>query len=192
MSENSENQSSASSAEQLFEELLQAQARQKLPPVESWHPERSGAIDIRVARDGSWYHEGEPIRREAMVRLFSTILRRDGDDYFLVTPAERLAIEVEDAPFLAVALERDGAGEDQRLLLTTNVGDHVLVDAAHPLHVEERDGEPAPYVLVRAGLHALINRATFYRLVELAEPSSDDAELVGVRSAGTFFPLGRI
>lgn len=188
----SENHSSTSDAEQLFDALLEAQGQQKLPPVESWHPERKGRIDIRIARDGSWYHEGEPIRREAMVRLFSTILRRDGDEYFLVTPGEQLAIEVEDAPFLAVALERKGAGESQQLLLTTNVGDHVLVDAEHALHVEDRDGEPAPYVHVRAGLHALINRATFYRLVDLAEPSPEDPDVLGVRSAGGFFPLGRV
>lgn len=188
----STNDPNASSAERLFEELLQAQGQQKLPPVESWHPERKAGIDIRIARDGTWYHEGEPIRRDAMVRLFSTILRRDDDDYFLVTPAEQLAIEVEDAPFLAVALERDGAGENQRLLLTTNVGDHVLVDAEHALRVDEREGEPAPYVHVRAGLHALINRATFYRLVDLAEPSPDDPDVLGVRSAGSFFPLGRV
>lgn len=186
------NEFTTSSAEQLFDALLAAQAQQKLPPVESWTPERVGSIDIRIARDGQWFHEGEQIRREAMVRLFSTILRREGDTYYLVTPAEQLAIEVEDAPFVAIALERDGTGDQQRLLLSTNVGDHVLVDAEHALRVDERDGEPAPYVHVRGGLEALINRATFYRLVDLAEPSPDDPGLMGVRSSGCFFPLGRV
>jgi hypothetical protein len=180
------------SAQSLFETLLAQQADKKLPPVAKWQPEREGRIDMRIARDGTWYHEGAPIRREAMVRLFSTILRRDGDRIFLVTPAEKLAIEVEDAPFTAILLEQDGEGEDQRLLLTTNVGDNVLIDVDHPLRVEDRDGEPAPYVEVRDGLDALINRATFYRLVDLAEPSRDDPQVLGVRSCGQFFPLGKI
>lgn len=180
------------SAQSLFDVLLAEQGDRSRPPVENWHPEREGRIDIRIARDGTWYHEGDPIRRDAMVRLFSGILRREGDRHFLVTPVEKLAIEVEDAPFTAIALERDGAGDDQRLLLTTNVGEHVLIDAEHPLRVEDRDGEPAPYVRVRNGMDALINRATFYRLAELAEPSPEDPDVLGVRSCGEFFALGRV
>ncbi|HSG90228.1 MAG TPA: DUF1285 domain-containing protein [Pseudomonadales bacterium] len=179
-------------AQSLFETLLAQQADKRLPPVAQWQPEREGVIDMRIARDGTWYHEGTPIRREAMVRLFSTILRRDGDQFFLVTPAEKLAIEVEDAPFVGILTEQDGTGDAQRLLLTTNVGEHVLIDADHPLRVEDHDGEPAPYVEVRDGLEALINRATFYRLVDLAVPSPEDPEVIGIRSCGQFFPLGKI
>ncbi|MDZ7825861.1 MAG: DUF1285 domain-containing protein [Gammaproteobacteria bacterium] len=179
-------------ARSLFESLMAEQQERKLPPVDQWQPEREGEIDIRIARDGTWYHEGAPIRREAMVRLFSTILRREGDRYWLVTPAEKLAIEVEDAPFTAIGLEQEGSGDDQRLLFTTNVGEHVLLDSEHPLRVEEEGGEPSPYVPVRGGMEALINRPTFYRLVELAEPDPEDRRSLGVRSCGQFFPIGRV
>ncbi len=177
-------------AESLFERLEREQAERKLPPVEQWDPEHEGGIDIRIARDGRWYHEGSPIHREAMVRVFSTILRRDGDDYFLVTPVEKLRIEVDDAPFVAVRLEREGEGREQRLLLTTNTGDHVVVDADHPLQVEDRDGEPAPYVHLRSGLWALVSRNVFYELAELAEQREMGASTrLGVWSGGEFFPL---
>jgi len=176
----------------LEEQVKAARESNSLPPVEKWDPELSGDIDIRIARDGTWYHEGTPIRREAMVRLFATILRREGDHYWLVTPVEKLAIEVEDAPFTAIALEQEGDGDDQRLLLTTNVGEHVLLDDEHPLRVEEEGNEPSPYVRVRNGMEALINRPTFYRLVELAEPDPEDRRSLGVRSCGQFFPIGRV
>jgi hypothetical protein len=178
--------------ETLFDQLLAEQRERRLPPVDQWQPEREARIDMRIGRDGTWYHEGEPIRREAMVRLFSTILRREGHRFCLVTPAEKLELEVEDAPFLAVGLECSGEGETQRLLFTTNVGEHVLVDAEHPLEVGEMDGEPAPYVLVRDGLWARITRSAFYRLVDLAEPAPGDPRSLIVRSAGESFELGRI
>lgn len=178
-------------AQSLFRQLLEDQAGASRPPVEQWQPEREGRIDIRIARDGTWYHEGDPIRREAMVRLFASILRRDDDGFWLVTPVEKLAIEVEDAPFVAIFLETEGQGGDQRLLLTTNVGDHVLVDADHPIDVEDDDGEPAPYVHVRDGLQARINRTTYYRLADLVEPDPEDPSRLGVRSCGHFFPIGR-
>ena len=178
--------------ETLFEQLLAEQRERRLPPVDQWKPEREGRIDMRIARDGTWYHEGEPIRRDAMVRLFSTILRREGDRFCLVTPGEKLELEVEDAPFLAVGLERAGEGDAQRLLFTTNVGEHVLVDAAHPLQVDDVDGEPAPYVLVRDGLWARLTRSVFYRLVDLAEHAPGDPRSLIVRSGGETFELGRI
>ncbi len=184
-------QDGGSRADTLFQTLLDEQASEKRPPVDQWQPERSGSIDIRIARDGTWYHEGSPIQRAAMVKLFSTILRRDGDDYFLVTPVEKLAIEVEDAPFQAVALTRDGEGPEQRLLFTTNVGDHVLADAEHQLNVQERDGEPSPYVHVRNDLWALLSRNVFYELVELGQPDPKDPARLAVRSCGTWFDLGR-
>ena len=180
----------ATDADSLFETLLAEQRERSLPPVEQWQPERVGSIDILIARDGTWYHQGDPIRREAMVRLFSTILRREGARYFLVTPVEKLEIRVEDVPLQAIRLERDGSGEEQRLLLTTNTGEHVLVDADHALRVEDADAEPRPYVHVRAGLEARLTRPVFYELAELAEPSPTAPGMLGVWSAGTFFELG--
>jgi uncharacterized protein len=173
----------------LFDDLEAAQAEKKLPPVDKWHPDRVGRIDIRIARDGTWYHEGAPIRREPLVKLFSTVLRRDDDGICLVTPAEKLFIEVEDAPFLAVDMEVKGEGANAHLLFTTNVADHVVADAAHPIRVEDQDGEPRPYVHVRRGLDALLSRAVFYRLVELSV--QERGELV-VYSRGARFVLGRV
>ncbi len=173
----------------LFDTLEGLQAEKNLPPVTQWHPERVGRIDIRIARDGTWYHEGTPIRREPLVRLFSTVLRRDPDGYCLVTPAEKLLIEVEDAPFVAVNMEVKGQGGDADLLFTTNVDDHVVAGADHPLRMEERDGEPRPYVHVRDALDALLNRPVFYRLVD--EAVEEDGELA-VYSRGQRFSLGRI
>ena len=179
-------------ADTLFEQLLDAQASKALPPVDKWHPERSGRIDIRIARDGTWFHEGSEIKRAAMVRLFSTILRRDDGDYFLVTPAEKLAIEVEDVPFAAIAMSQSGCGAGQRLLFTTNVDEHVLADAEHPIDVRDRDGEPAPYLHVRNDLWALLTRNVFYELVELAEPHANDPSRLGVTSCGEWFELGKV
>jgi uncharacterized protein len=177
-----------SDIDSLFETLEALQAEKKLPPVEQWQPERVGAIDIRIASDGTWYHEGAPFVRQALVRLFATVLRRDNDGYYLVTPAEKLKIEVEDAPFIAVDMTIKGTDEDTDLLFTTNVGDHVVADAEHPLSVTERDGQPRPYLQVRGGLRALVGRAVFYRLVDLA--GEEGGELV-VYSRGNRFVLGR-
>ena len=172
-----------------FGALLKAVADRKLPPVRLWHPERVGDIDIRIKSDGRWFHEGTEIKRQRLVELFATVLRRDADGYCLVTPAEKLRIHVEDAPFMAVDMESDGGGRERRLVLTTNVGDHVLVDAAHPITVHEREGEPRPYVEVRDGLQALIARSVFYRLVDLGEVRNSSVE---VWSCGTRFVLGAV
>ena len=172
-----------------FQALLDAAGNRRLPPVHAWHPQRVGDIDIRIAADGRWFHEGAEIRRERLVALFSTVLRLDHDGYCLVTPAEKLRIVVEDAPFLAIDMESDGAGPARRLIFTTNVGDHVLADAAHPIEVEERAGEPRPYVTVRDGLRARLTRSVFYRLVELGAPAGEELE---VWSAGSRFVLGLI
>jgi uncharacterized protein len=177
-----------SDADDLFATLEALQADRKLPPVGSWQPDRVGTIDIRIAADGTWYHEGAPFVRDALVRLFATVLRRDPDGYFLVTPAEKLKIDVEDAPFLAIDMEVKGSGAGAQILFSTNVGDHVVADADHAIEVEERDGEPRPYVHVRGGLRALIGRAVFYRLIDHAVQEGD--ELV-VYSRGARFPLGR-
>jgi hypothetical protein len=166
----------------------------KLPPVHSWNPPFCGDIDMRIARDGTWYYMGSPIGRKAMVRLFSTVLRRDDDDkYYLVTPVEKIGIAVEDAPFVAVECTPHGKGEDQTLVFRTNVDDQVIAGPDHPIRVETNpdSGEPAPYIRVRDRLDALIGRAVFYQLVELAvERRVGDDYLLGVWSSGVFFALG--
>ena len=173
---------------------LQAEAgsekSRSLPPVHLWNPEHCGDIDMEIRKDGSWWHEGVRISREKLVRLFSTILRKDEDGIYLVTPHEKVIVHVEDAPFIAVRIDRVNEGEDQVLAVTTNVGDVFVIDADHPLRVEIDDetGEPSPYVEVRAGLEARIARAPFYELVDWAE--ADDAGDLTVRSGGAVFRLG--
>jgi hypothetical protein len=160
-----------------------------LPPVHLWNPAHCGEIDIVIKRDGTWFHEGTPIGREALVRLFSTVLRLDPDGHHLVTPAEKLKITVEDAPFTAVRVDRDG----QRLVFVTNVGDRVVAGPEHAITVGTEPGteEPAPYLHVRRGLQARINRPVFYELVEMAEERDTPAgPQLGVESDGAFFPVG--
>lgn len=174
---------------QLFDELVALQQEKRLPPVDDWHPPRTGSIDIRIEADGTWYHEGGPIRRKPLVQLFSTILRRDADGFWLVTPAEKLRIEVADAPFLAVDMEVRGAGAEQEILLITNVDDVVVLDDDHPLRVEGLPDAPRPYVRVRGGLEALIARSVYYRLVDLCE-GPDAQGAYRLRSRGARFRLG--
>lgn len=161
-----------------------------LPPVERWNPAHCGDIDIRIARDGTWFHQGTPIGRKELVRLFSTILRKDPDGFHLVTPVEKMRITVEDAPFLAVLLDVQGQGRDQRLVFTTNVGDDTVAGTDNPIRVAVDPGtqEPRPYVHVRRGLEARIARAVFYQMVDLAVPG--EGGVLGVWSSGVFFPLG--
>ena len=165
-----------------------------LPPVDKWHPAHCGDIAIRIARDGTWFHEGTPIGRKELVRLFSTILRKDEDGFVLVTPAEKMRIVVEDAPFLAVLLDVEGTGSAQKLSFTTNVGDVTVADAVNPIRVETdpQTNEPAPYVHVRNGLEARISRTVFYALVDLSMPGEGEhTGFLGVWSGGQFFRLGR-
>jgi hypothetical protein len=160
-----------------------------LPPVHLWHPAHCGEIDIRIRRDGVWFHEGSPIGREALVRLFSTVLRRDPDGFHLVTPVEKMKIVVEDAPFIAIRVDR--AGEALRFL--TNVGDEVEAgpDNAIRVEIDPNTGEPRPYLHVRRGLEALIARPVFYELVEMAaEHDTPDGPVLGVGSNGAWFPVG--
>ena len=165
-----------------------AEAR-RLPPVELWNPIRCGHSDMRIARDGTWFHEGRPIARPAMVRLFSTILRREPDGGFvLVTPAEKLDIEVEDAPFVAVELKSEGEGRDRRLGFRLNTGDLVVAGPAHPLRFPVRDGGPHPSLGVRRGLDALVSRPVYYELAEIA--LSEESDPPGLWSDGCFFGLG--
>lgn len=157
------------------------------PPVDLWDPPFCGDLDIEIRADGTWYYLGTPIGREALVRLFASILKREEGKYYLVTPVEKVGIRVEDAPFIAV--DCDAAEGD--LLFTTNVGDRVTAGPAHPIRVQfAPDGEPRPYLHVRRGLEARIDRKTFYRLVDLAHPGRHDgAEWLGLVSQGTFFPI---
>lgn len=159
-----------------------------LPPVHLWNPPFCGDLDIRIARDGTWFYLGTPIGRPELVRLFSTILRRDGDDYFLITPVEKVGITVDDAPFVAVDFESEGTGAAQTLRFETNVGDHVTAGPDHPIRVtrDPETGEPSPYVLVRANLEALIDRKSFYRLVDIGDRNEG---WFGLWSGGQFFPV---
>ena len=160
-----------------------------LPPVHLWNPAHCGEIDIVIKTDGSWRHEGAPIAREALVRLFSTVLRKDPEGYVLVTPVEKLAITVEDAPFIAVRVDREG----EALKFLTNVGDVVEAGPENQIRVEmnPETGEPRPYLHVRRGLEALIARPVFYELVELAEErDTPEGPQLGVESNGAWFPVG--
>ena len=165
----------------------------RLPPVERWHPDHCGPSDMRIARDGTWYYLGTPIGRKPMVKLFSTIIRRDDDKYFLITPVEKVGIIVDDAPFVAVTLQVEGEGEGQLLRFTTNVDEEIEAGAEHPLRVEidPETQEPAPYLHVRRNLEALVHRNVFYQLVDLAvERQIDGQTWLGVWSSGEFFPIG--
>ncbi len=180
------------SAEGIAQSAKAATKGKGLPPVHLWNPPFCGDLDMRIARDGTWYYLGTPIGRPELVRLFSTILRRDGDKYFLVTPVEKVGIIVDDAPFVAVDFTAEGKGPDQCLRFETNVGDEVDASADNPIRVEidEETGEPTPYVLVRANLEALIDRKSFYRLIELGvEREVDGQSWFGLWSNGRFFPI---
>ena len=162
-----------------------------LPPVHLWNPPFCGDLDIRIARDGTWFYLGTPIGRPALVRLFSTILKREDGKHYLVTPVEKVGIRVDDAPFLAVEMRRGGDGSDQVLQFRTNVDDWVTCDSAHPLRFEPGPADGlAPYLHVRADLWAKVTRALYYDLVNLGvEEAVDGKARFGVRSSGTFFAM---
>lgn len=162
-----------------------------LPPVHLWNPAHCGDIDIVIKRNGLWFHEGTPIGREALVRLFSTVLRKDPDGFHLVTPVEKMRITVEDAPFIAVRVDQEG----EALKFLTNVGDEVEAGPDNAIRVEmdPATGEPRPYLHVRRGLEALIARPVFYELVELArERQTPEGPQMGVSSNGAWFPVGPV
>ena len=158
------------------------------PPVHLWNPAFCGDIDIRIRKDGTWLHEGSPIGRPELVRLFSSVLRKDADGVCLVTPAEKLRIIVEDAPFTAIGVEQ----QDGVVRFVTNVGDLVEAGPDHAIRVETRpDGEPRPYLHVRRGLEALIGRQVFYDLVAMGEPRrGKDGLRLMLASHGVWFDLG--
>ena len=174
-----------------LDEIAALAGAEKRPPLDKWNPPLSGHSRILIARDGSWFHDGTLITRENLVRLFANILRREPDgSYVLVTPVERQTVDVEDAPFVAVEVKTDGMGEQRTLALRTSIGDMVVVGPDHPLSFEAKDGQPAPRVLVRAGLEASISRAVFYELVELA--IHEAGEPLGLWSGGTFFSMAAL
>jgi hypothetical protein len=180
------------SANSLVASAKAASKGKGLPPVHLWNPPFCGDLDIRIARDGTWYYLGTPFGRPELVRLFSTILRKDDDKYFLVTPVEKVGITVEDAPFLAVDFDVTGEGETQTLTFHTNVGDQTTAGPDAPIRVtrDPETGEPSPYVLVRANLEALIDRKSFYRLVDLgAHNPINGTDWFGLWSGGQFFPI---
>lgn len=175
------------SADGLAESAKKAKGR-GLPPVHLWNPPYCGDLDMQILKDGTWMHEGGKINRPEMVKLFSSILRIEDGAYFLVTPVEKVGITVEDAPFVATDFDHTGADEHLILTFETHVGDHVVANEDHPIRIEvdAQSDEPAPYVMVRAGLEARIDRKTFYRMVDLG---TEVDGWFGVYSSGTFFPL---
>ena len=168
-----------------------AAGARELPPVHLWNPPFCGDLDMRIGSDGTWYYMGTPIGRPALVRLFSTILKREGDKHFLVTPVEKVGIRVDDAPFLAVEMQKEKDSRGLLLRFRTNVDDWVDCDAAHRLRFEAAaDGGLTPYLHVRADLWAKVTRALYYDLVDMGvERMVDGQEMFGVHSAGEFFPM---
>ncbi|MDE2060827.1 MAG: DUF1285 domain-containing protein [Bradyrhizobium sp.] len=162
-----------------------------LPPVHLWNPPFCGDLDMRIAADGTWYYMGTPIGRPALVRLFSTILKREEGKYFLVTPVEKVGIRVDDAPFLAVEMIKEPGEQGDCLRFRTNVDDWVVCDSAHPLRFEaSAEGGLTPYLHVRADLWAKVTRALYYDLVDIGEARMvDGREMFGVASAGAFFAM---
>jgi uncharacterized protein len=162
-------------------------------PVHLWDPPFCGDMDMRIARDGTWFHEGKPIRRQALVELFASVLKRENDEYFLVTPVEKVRIQVEDCPFVIIDMEAEEKDGQQLLTFTTNTGEKFLAGKGHPLRIEvhPETGEPHPILHVRNGLNGLINRAVFYRLMDLTEQRLSDSgqSSMGIWSNGEFFAL---
>jgi uncharacterized protein len=169
-------------------ELQRLIDERRLPPVDRWNPERCGESGMRIGRDGTWYHEGAPIGRPAMVRLFSTVLRREPDGrHVLVTPVEKLDIEVECTAFRAVEMRREGDGRDQRIAFRLDSGDAVMLGPDHPLRIVDTQSGPSPRLLVRHGLEAEMTRPVYYELADIALAGNDGPP--GVWSDGTFFAL---
>lgn len=164
------------------------------PPVHLWHPENVKDIDMQILANGDWVHEGSVIKRQRLVHLFASVLRKEDDDYYLVTPVEKCRIVVEDAPFIAILLRNDGQGKDQVLSFTTNMAEDVDCDITHALRIEidPDSDEPAPYLHVRDGLEARINRNVFYQLMDLLVVADwQDEQWLGLWSSGEFFPVMR-
>ena len=159
-----------------------------LPPVDRWDPPNCGHSGMRIARDGTWFHEGRPIERRAMVRLFSTVLRREPDGtHVLVTPAEKLVIDVDATAFRVIAMECDGKGRRRRIAFSLDSGDALVLGPANPLTIADKGDGPSPRVLVRHGLEAELTRPVYYQLAEIA--ISEGGRPAGVWSGGAFYSL---
>ncbi|MEO0389522.1 MAG: DUF1285 domain-containing protein [Pseudomonadota bacterium] len=167
---------------------IQATKSRGLPPVDQWNPPFCGDLDMRIARDGTWFYEGSPIGRPGLVKLFSSILKREEGKYFLVTPVEKVGITVDDAPFVAVDFDAAGSDQAQTLTFVTHVGDIAVAGPDHHIDVvrDPATGEPAPYIHIRRDLWALIDRKSFYRMVDLG---TVDGDWFGVWSGGVFFNI---
>ena len=160
----------------------------RLPPVDKWNPEHCGHSEMRIARDGTWYHQGSPIRRPAMVRLFSTVLRREPDGrHVLVTPVEKLEIDVETTAFRATEMQTEGSGRDRTVAFRLDSGDAIIAGDANPIRIVETPEGPSPRVEVRHGLEAELSRGIYYELAEIALEEGNDPP--GIWSNGAFFPL---
>ena len=181
--------------DKLFSDLLasQQQSSNSLPPVHLWNPPLSGDIDIVIDREGRWIHEGGEIKRAALVKLFASILVREEDQYFLITPVEKWRIKVDVAPLYVIAASRDFRNGQQAITLTTSTEDIVIVDATHRIYLAEDCGQSMPLVIVRANLPALISRNVYYQLVDWAlEATHSEASEVYLCSMGEQFLLGEI
>ena len=162
------------------------------PPIHLWHPEQVKEIDMEIRANGDWYHEGTIIRRQRLVHLFASVLRKEDERYYLVTPAEKCQIKVEDVPFQIVLMNVVGTDEDQVLSFTTNMAEEFCADADHPLRFVSLDDTPAPYVHVRDGLDGKLNRNVYYQLADLlTESICAEERWLGVWSSGIFFPVIR-
>jgi hypothetical protein len=160
----------------------------------NWQPKNLGSIDIRIAVDGTWYHEGRAFQRAALTKLFATVLCREDKDYFLITPAEKLSIQVDDAPFVATMVEQVDDGKNEALVFSTNLGERIVADEQHSIRVETDpvSNQPRPYIHIRDGLEALIGRSAFFDLVNMASEREINGELFfTINSMGTEFILGR-
>lgn len=188
---------SGSGLEVLFADLLEQQAQStKQPPVHLWNPDKSGDMDLRIDREGQWIHEGDPIRRPALVKLFASILKREGDNYFLVTPVEKWQINVDVAPFFMVSAEKLYRSGEQAIQLRSISGDHLLIGPNNPLWVDydEANNQPVPLVTVRDNLNGLLSRSLYYQLVDWAhmESNDDGSQTLRLRSMGVDYLLGHL
>jgi hypothetical protein len=188
---------SGNGLEVLFADLLEQQAQStKQPPVHLWNPDKSGDMDLRIDREGQWIHEGDPIRRPALVKLFASILKREGDNYFLVTPVEKWQINVDVAPFFMVSAEKLYRSGEQAIQLRSISGDQLLIGPNNPLWVDydEANNQPVPLVTVRDNLNGLLSRSLYYQLVDWAhmESNDDGSQTLRLRSMGVDYLLGHL